>query len=441
MDKPQEHPITRITYDNKPVWRPGTHELILQKHIPYTPKRDPHNPAKFLPAPGPLLYTFLCDSVAETEHILEDGNDSFFSASCSNKGTYFGALSMCNPKVAEVDGKIELLTDASNLVHLWNLFTKKKLPPFKTTQLSFKISPQENFIACNSENNKNFLVRSLKTNEIICSLIKKILLPEKGLPASSSSTLDLCAFSSDDRFLAYENYLQIQIIDLKNPQKAPTIIQGHSPRFFESDNLMVRKAASLILYKRTKQLPDQKDDDQTYTLERIYTDPLFTRNLQFGKTFETVIVLDSTQTIGTLSESVHGSVVNLLEVKGEPQRVRNIHAVSADFSLIALGNSYDDPICIKAMNNLNAVVHKHRTYMGIIHAFFSPNNQYYFAENGNHILIWNFQKGTVVLAKESLRGFPLVPSSCSPDSKYLLVQEGPGKAKLFNLALLNYKKS
>jgi WD40 repeat protein len=440
MVKPQEHPVTNITYDNRPVWRPGTHELILQKHIPYTPKRDPHNPAKFLPTPGPLLYTFLCDPVAETGHILEDGNDSFFSASCSDKGTYFGALSMCNPKVAEVDGKIELLTDTSNLVHLWNLTSKKKLPLFKTSQLSFKISPQENFIACNSENNKNFLVRSLKTNEIICSLIKKILLPEKGLPASSSSTLDLCAFSSDDRFLAYENYLQIQIIDLKNPQKAPTIIQGHSPRFFESDNLMVRSAASVILYKRTKKLPDPKEGDQTYVLECIYTDPLFKRNLQFGKTLETAIVLDSTQTIETLSGPVDGSIFNLLEVKSDPKQVRNIQAVSSDFSLIALDN-YSDSICIKAINNLNAVVHEHRTHMGIIHAFFSPNNQYYFAENGNHILIWNFQKGTVLHAKESLRGFPLVPSSCSPDSKYLLVQEGPGKAKLFDLALLNYKKS
>lgn len=434
MDKPMEHAITPIAYDNRPVWRPGTHELILQKHIPYTPKRDPHNPVKFLPAPGPFLYTCLCDPLAGTEHILEDGNDSFISATCSDKGTYFGALSMCKAEVAEVDGKIELLSDTTNLVHIWNLLTKKKLPLFKTTQLAFKISPQENYIACDSEDNKSFLVRSLGTNTIICSLIKKIA-KERHVVYSPSIT-DSCAFSSDDRFLAYGDCFQIQVIDLASPKREPIIIQGHSPHFFESDNLMIRNAASLILYKRTKQLPNQKDGDQTYALECTYTDPLLSSKLQFGKTFETVIALDP----NSRPEPVHGSIFNLIEVKGTPEQVRNIQAVSADFSLIAVNDCYEH-IKIKAMNNLNAVVHEHSTHMDIIHAFFSPNNQYYFAETGNNILIWNFQKGTVRYAKKSLREFPLAHSSCSPDSKYLLVQEGPGKAKLLDLAMLNYKKS
>lgn len=436
MSEPLPRLGNEILCENTPIWRPKTHELILQKRIAQHVRIDPENSSKTLPALGPLLYTCIYNPLTHTEQLLENGHQLFFSLKCGDKGIYFAALNSCKAEFKEIDSRLVFIPSSSNLVSVWNLVTKKMLPQFKTAQTSFKISPQETYIACDSEDNKDFIIRALANNMIVRSITKKTL-PILKNPNYCPSLAESCSFSSDDRLVAYADEGEIQVIDLHAPEQEAIRVPGLTPHFMALNILLVPNAAMLHLYDTNKPLIDLGSQCKTLATCCKHTNSGLRNKFQFDTERHDKI-------IGPSNESEdHFYMINLLN--GTTSEWKQVIAISPDLSCIATRDAQNIYI-----ENIDSYMYRKRFqcthYINAPHVFFSLNNEYLFFENNSLIYIWNFKKGSASHHKNILDGFPLpgsnstnfIRSSCSPDSRYLLVRTRPSRAILIDLNRLDY---
>lgn len=197
--------------------RPHTSEKVLERKIAYEPKKDPEDSRKFLRAPGPLVQLYIRNQDIGKEETLEDSNEHCFSFQCSAKGTYFAALTSCCEQYSE------------NILKVWNLNTRKIILQTYATSLACKISPQEKYIAFETENSANFVVYALANGKPVYLLKKQKPHREEYLHVPFPQ--NQFAFSPDDQFIVIGENSATQIVDLENLQEAPAIVEGHTPRF------------------------------------------------------------------------------------------------------------------------------------------------------------------------------------------------------------------
>lgn len=441
MSKPPQMLTDEIFCENTPIWRPHSHELILQKPIAQHVRRNPQNPSKTLPALGPLLYTCIYNPQTRTERILEDSHELFFHMKCSDKGTYCAGLNTCKAEFKEIDSVLVFTNTPTNLVSTWNLITQKRAPQFKTAQTSIKMSPHETYIACDSEDNKNFLIRTLADNAIVRSIPKKLPLSKNA--SYCPSLAESCAFSADDQFVAYAEGGSIQVFDMKLPGQEAVRVPGLIAYFMALNRLVVPIMTTVHVYDTRKILLDAGTKGKNVPTVCEYKDPGFRNNFQFDTESRDKI-------IGQGNESKnHFRVINLLSGKISEWKDSAI-AISPDLSYIATRyaqNTYIEEVNSPVgVNGHHRIVFARTHYMEASHVFFSSSNEYLFFETNSLIYIWNFKKGST-FHKKTLDGSPLlaaphytnfIQSGCSPDSQYLLVQTQPSRVTLIDLNRLEY---
>lgn len=421
------HPIVEYTFacEGSPLWRPNTQELILQKRLIRKPAHNPEDPTSFLKAHGPLVYTCIYNPTTGQEQPLEKGNELPLSMKCSSNGTYLAALTACP---AQISSESTLILNPKNLLTVWNLVTRTIVLESITPQLAFTISPQEQYIATESEDNSNLLIRSLVDGSLVRTIAKKTMGSDQ---IFISALRDAIAFSPDDTLIAFENKGITHIINVKNPHIAPLVIEGYSPQFSIENVIKVRNGSPLFFYSTDKK--DIQESEQPLQL-------LGCSGGTYKDKFKWRTTLDPEFRHAIIAPGFGETYYEIFYIRDNIFSSENsIIAVSADFSLyVVLEGMFAQ---IKKVNT-KEMLHKFpQDLMGGLHIFFSQNNQYLFSENNENIVIWNFQKGYAVYKKKITNpATPYIPSVCSPECTHLLIRSAPSQATIIDLNALPYKK-
>lgn len=273
-----------IPNEGKSICAFGPGKVIVEKKsIPCKVKRDPKNPRKFLRAPGPLTQLCLYNYTTKISEPLENSHEIYFSPYCSAKGTYFAALT---PIPSQYSNDDKYIPNSENILKVWNLKTKKLIFQCATSNLSFKMSPQENYIVFESPNAANIVIRFL-ANGNLAYLLKKQDPPQFHHCLHGSVTGHPCpllpdsiAFSPDDQFIAVEEHRKIQVRDLQNPQKTFAIVEGYAPQFNYKaytpqlkgggDLLTAKMCSTVFEYDLRHFITDLKSGENTLHLLRTY---------------------------------------------------------------------------------------------------------------------------------------------------------------------------
>lgn len=233
MNQPNEHRRQVSTLNTRnicsftPICRPNsnTGEVIIAKITGTHPSST-------------YLYLTYSD---EEDHLLENSSDTYLFSRCSAKGTYLAALSVNYPQVTPH----RVIPNPANTVKVWNLNTKKLALTFLTQQLQFAISPQENYIACDAEDNASLVVYSLVTSKIHAQFTKQ---KPKAYFGVCPAMQDSISFSPNDQFIAYEECGIIRVLDLQYPKQPSIVIErgGYSPQFENNNLLKIRRPGGIL---------------------------------------------------------------------------------------------------------------------------------------------------------------------------------------------------
>lgn len=424
-----------IECEGKPIWRPHGHDLIVQKGIKQEVKKDPRNPERNLDAWGPVTGLYIFNPTTKTEELLENSHQNPFHMKCSDQSKYLAAIFATLPKVTSK----EITIISSNQLKIWDLDTKKIVLQFLTAQNSFTLSPKQNYVACESEDGTSCVVRRILTGSQIASLKKYIPHPGEKWPVVvwgiSSSTESSLAFSEDDTLFAFEDIGATYIIELDNPQEAPILLPGYFPQF-GAHMLAMCFERTLSLYDTNHTIYDLATGQKTFQLLRSINDPLFGSNfstLQFDKNFN-YVTYPATQEPYIAFATIPNPHDPTKYLQGIEKR-----AVSPDFTKSAQSafeNNNFGKICIKDIKTEKTTsMITGYPYAALSH-FFSTDNKYFFMDTGASVFIFNAEKGAATVIARCVK----TPSSCSPDSTYLLRRIDANHALIIDLNALSYKK-
>lgn len=421
MNNPGQH--EQIQCENKPLWRPNTHELILQKRIIQTVKKDPQNPRKNLPASGPVSGLCVYNPSTKTEEFLEDSYSPPMVMKCSDKGKYLAATFLCLPTITESKYSCN-----PNQVKIWDLDTKKKISCFFTPQNSFVLSPNQTYIGCDAEDNASFIVRTILDGQIVCSI-------KKDLPAQvpnaiycyAGSLESSVSFNKDDSLLAYEEGGTTHIVELTNPEQPPVLISGHYPQFGNNNLLAIFRGETLLIYDTNQSITDLQTGQTTFAICSSIKEEIFGRNhskLKFDRNLKQILVHYS-QIGFYLIPTTRSPTVSL----------SGIFAISSDFSRVATMDSYGRMLLQDVATGKTLYQAHHN--LENASSFFSKDNNYFFIDTMHCLYIKHTQKGSAWVSSKCVG----VPSICSSDSAYVLRRTGPTTAILINLQALSYSPS
>lgn len=247
-------------------------------------------------------------------------------------------------------------------------------------------------------------------------------------------------FSSNDKFIAYENQGYTHVIDLEDRDKKMVRLSGLLMRFGKATNtLLLRDHSTLKLY----------------ALENLGTPLASCTNDTFYDYNSSLIVNDQCnrvwcKSIIELALEMHDILAQVKLAKPR-YKYENFITISTDFSKAVCSYRPEHSIpaspfhlrlevtdlqnfCYTRELNIPASTGMQHEKL---HCYFSPNQEYLFIENATHLIIWNFKKGAC--CKEKVRPTREY-STCSANSDYVLWRPDLNYSEVLSLDILPFEQ-